>query len=262
MENKSMQSNSISPFRASPCLSGGTRGRLYLTDDDSHTLFVPEIDECYHSTKGAIQESRHIFIEAGLKQCQKDEINVLEIGFGTGLNALLSAQMLSSSLNEEHREVNINYTAIELYPVPVEQAIELNFPELIENFQRKTNSPLQRVRELFCKIHQSPWNEKVQISENFKLTKLNLDFTKTELNGTFDVIYFDAFSPEKQPEMWSEEMFQKLYDSASENAVMTTYCAKGAVRRAMKSAGFSVERLPGPPGKREILRARKIVDSM
>lgn len=224
---------------------------LKITDDGSHTLFVPEIDECYHSTKGAIQESKHIFIDAGLKQCGKDEINVLEIGFGTGLNALLTAL---SPLEGGIFTKIINYTTIELFPISVEQALKLNYPETLEKQSEVSSGEFRRY---FEKIHQSPWNEKVQLAENFTLTKLNLDFTKTELQGTFDVIYFDAFSPEKQPEMWSEEMFQKLYNSASENAALTTYCAKGVVRRAMKSAGFVVERLPGPPGKREILRARK-----
>ena len=232
MKDISTELNPNSPFR-------GLGGTLQITDDGSHTLFVPKIDECYHSTKGAIQESRHIFIEAGLKQCAKSEINVLEIGFGTGLNALLTA--LES-------DFSVRYTTIELYPVPIEQALKLNYPVLLG-----TESVV-----LFEKIHSSPWNEKVQISENFSITKLNADFTRTEFDEKFDVIYFDAFSPEKQPEMWSEEMFRKLYLCASENAVLTTYCAKGAVRRAMKAAGFAVERLPGPPGKREIMRARKL----
>ena len=185
MKDISTELNPNSPFK-------GLGGTLQITDDGSHTLFVSEIDECYHSTKGAIQESRHIFIEAGLKQCAKSEINVLEIGFGTGLNALLTA--LES-------DFSVRYTTIELYPVPIEQALKLNYPVLLgtESFV------------LFEKIHSSPWNEKVQISENFSLTKLNLDFTKNELEGRYDVIYFDAFSPEKQPEMWSEELFKKLY---------------------------------------------------
>ena len=233
MKDISTELNPNSPFR-------GLGGTLQITDDGSHTLFVSEIDECYHSTKGAIQESRHIFIEAGLKQCAKSEINVLEIGFGTGLNALLTA--LES-------DFSVRYTTIELYPVPIEQALKLNYPVLLG-----TESV-----DLFEKIHSSPWNEKVQITENYTLTKLKADFTKIELDEKFDVIYFDAFSPEKQPEMWREKMFRKLYLCASENAIMTTYCAKGAVRRAMKEAGFTVERLPGPPGKREILRAKKIV---
>ena len=233
------------------------KSELKITEDGSHTLFVPEINECYHSTKGAIQESSHIFIEAGLKQCLKPEINVLEIGFGTGLNALLTAHLTlpPNPLKGEIEVQKVNYSSIELYPIPLEQVLNLNYPETLE---KQSKVPPGVFRELFEKIHSSPWNEKVQISENFSLIKLNLDFTKNELEGRYDVIYFDAFSPEKQPEMWSEELFRKLYLCASDDAVMTTYCAKGAVRRAMKAAGFTVERLPGPPGKREILRARKL----
>ena len=215
------------------------KSELIITEDGSHTLFVPEINECYHSTNGAIQESRHIFINSGLKECKKSIINVLEVGFGTGLNALLTALECDTS---------VNYTTIELYPVPIEQALKLNYPELL----------ISESSILFEKIHTSPWNEKVQIQDNFSLIKLKADFTLIEFYDTFNIIYFDAFSPEKQPEMWSENMFRRLYLCASENAILTTYCAKGSVRRAVISAGFSVERLPGPPGKREILRARKI----
>lgn len=227
-----------------------------ITADGSHTLYIPGIDECYHSTNGAIQESRHIFIDAGLKQCEKAEINLLEIGFGTGLNALLTAALLEK---EEIRAKNINYTSIELYPLAAEDTMKLNYPELIA---QKDEKILQKVKSFFEKMHTSPWEEQVQITENFSLTKLHLDFTLYEPNGSFDVIYFDAFSPEKQPEMWSEELFKKLYLCAAKNAVMTTYSAKGAVRRAMQSAGFTVERISGPPGKREILRAKKLVCSM
>ncbi len=234
---------------------------IKITDDGSHTLFVPGIDECYHSTKGAVQESKHVFIDAGLRKSGKTVINVLEVGFGTGLNTLLTIQYLENQLttgypDSEISESNqsgtkrlesVSYTAIELYPVTPEKALELNYPEITD----------LSTRRLFEKIHTSGWNEPIQITENFRLLKLKADFTTDELNEKFDVIYFDAFSPEKQPEMWTEEIFKKLYHCASDEAVLTTYCAKGAVRRAMISAGFSVERLPGPPGKREILRAVK-----
>ena len=225
--------------------------QLKITEDGSHTLFVSEIDECYHSTKGAIQESMHIFINAGFKQCVKPDVNVLEIGFGTGLNAFLTLNLLTTNEEISGKKIEnkiINYTAIELFPVEIEKVIQLNYPEIID----------KNKRTLFEKLHTCEWNKAVKITDNFTLTKLNADFTAIELNGTFDMIYFDAFSPEKQPEMWSEEMFKKLYLCAAENSVLTTYCAKGSVRRAMQAAGFQVERLPGPPGKREILRARKI----
>ncbi len=215
---------------------------LIITEDGSHTLFVPAIDECYHSTHGAVQESKHIFIEAALKQCAKTEISVLEIGFGTGLNAFLTM------IEAERSDKKVRYTSLEKYPVEVEKALQLNYPELlsIEN------------RDSFELLHTSVWDEEVQIEANFWLTKIEADFTQFTFNEMFDVVYFDAFSPEKQPEMWSQELFEKIFFQCNPGAVLTTYCAKGVVRRAMQSAGFTVERLPGPPGKRQILRSAKI----
>ena len=212
---------------------------LKLTEDGSHTLFVPEINECYHSSHGAIQESRHIFIEAGLKQCQKDEICVLEIGFGTGLNALLAL------IEAEQSGKKIYYIALEKYPVLAEKAILLNYPEKIDSDKQ----------DIFNLLHTSAWNEPIEITSYFTLHKIETDFTQHIYSQHYDVVFFDAFSPEKQPEMWSEKQFEKLYKSCNFGAVLTTYCAKGMVRRAMQAAGFKVERLPGPPGKREILRA-------
>lgn len=221
---------------------------LKLTDDGSHTLYMQEMDECYHSTKGAIQESQHVFIHAGLMKCEKNEIRVLEIGFGTGLNALLT--LLNSTDMRQGKHVKINYMAVELYPVPFEQAVALNYPELLPDASRD-------VRAVFEQMHAASWNETIEIDEHFALTKLKTDFTGTNFDALFDVIYFDAFSPEKQPEMWRENMFEKLYRHAAQGAVLTTYCAKGVVRRTIQAVGFTVERLPGPPGKREMLRAIK-----
>ena len=215
---------------------------LKITEDGSYTLFVPGIDECYHSTHGAIQESMHIFIEGGLKQCQKDEIRILEIGFGTGLNAFLT--MLEAERSEKH----IHYTSLELYPVETGKAMQLNYPEQLA----------PEKRQAFEKMHTAEWNVEISITPFFKLNKLEADFTVSILNDNYDVVYFDAFSPEKQPEMWSRELFEKIYSHCNQGAVLTTYCAKGIVRRAMQTAGFLVERLPGPPGKREILRGRKV----
>ena len=216
--------------------------QIKLTEDGSHTLYVPALDECYHSTHGSVQESNLIFIQYGLKESNKKALDILEIGFGTGLNAFLTFIATQHSPNKK-----INYTGIELYPVDAEEAVRLNYPEIIDGGNRET----------FEKMHLAHWNEAIEISENFTLTKLHTDFTKTEIDKNFDVIYFDAFSPEKQPEMWDENMFKKLYLCASDNAVITTYCAKGVVRRAMMAAGFDVERLPGPIGKREVLRGIK-----
>ena len=215
---------------------------LVITSDGSHTLFVPEIDECYHSSHGAIQESRHIFIEAGLKQCQKDEICVLEIGFGTGLNALLAL------VEAERTKKKIRYIALEKYPVDPEKASQLNYPILIDPGKQAA----------FNLLHSSGWNMPIEISPFFTLHKIETDFTRYIHNQFYDLVFFDAFSPEKQPEMWTVEQFENLYKSCNFEAVLTTYCAKGIVRRAMLEAGFKVERLPGPPGKREILRGIKV----
>ncbi len=215
---------------------------VQITSDGSHTLFVPAIDETYHSTHGAIQESMHIFIEAGLRQCTKTEIKILEIGFGTGLNAFLTL------LESQRQNIKIHYTTLELYPVDVEKAIKLNYPD---NLSMESSA-------LFEKLHTSEWNNEVQINPNFVLKKIKTDFTHFDFDSKFDVVYFDAFSPEKQPEMWTKEQFDKVFASCEQKAILTTYCAKGEVRRAMKAAGFMVERLPGPIGKREILRSRKI----
>jgi tRNA U34 5-methylaminomethyl-2-thiouridine-forming methyltransferase MnmC len=215
---------------------------LKITEDGSHTLFVPGIDECYHSTHGAIQESRHIFIEAGLKQSLKMEISVLEIGFGTGLNAFLTL------LESEGSGKRIRYTSLELFPVEVEKALMLNYPEELAPDKR----------DLFDRMHTSPWNVETEITPGFSLIKIETDFTGYMFESNFDVVYFDAFSPEKQPEMWSKELFERIYAHCNSGAVLTTYCAKGVVRRAMQDAGFRVERLQGPPGKREILRGLKV----
>ncbi len=211
---------------------------IVTTADGSHSLFVPALDEHYHSMNGAIQESRHVFINV-LNQIPKNHIRILEIGFGTGLNAFLT--LLTGR--------DIHYTALELYPLSVETACALNYPEMLDTARRAN----------FEHLHSAEWNKAEVITPHFTLYKINADFTQYKFPEQYDVIYFDAFSPEKQPEMWSETVFEKLYDAAAPNAVLTTYCAKGAVRRAMQQAGFVVERLPGPPGKREMLRAKKAI---
>ncbi|MBE6311981.1 MAG: SAM-dependent methyltransferase [Bacteroidales bacterium] len=214
---------------------------LTTTADGSNTLFVPEIDECYHSTNGAIQESEYIFIEHALRYHSQTNVEVLEIGFGTGLNDFLTL------LEAERTGRKVHLTTIELYPIPEQTADLLNFAKIIA----------PKNIDDFKKLHACAWGEEVTITPHFSLTKIQTDFTKYHFGQTYDVIYFDAFSPEKQPEMWSEEIFEKLYLATSPEGVLTTYCAKGAVRRAMQKAGYTVERLPGPIGKREILRATK-----
>ncbi len=215
---------------------------MTLSEDGSHTLFVPSLDEHYHSMHGAIQESLHVYIHAGFDQCTKREVNLLEIGFGTGLNAFLTL------LHAEEVGKTVHYTTLEKYPLDIEQVRELNYGDLI--------APTQK--ELFMELHETPWDEWVEMTPQFRLKKVRQDVTRLEEflpNTLFDVIYFDPFAPEKQPEMWTNKLFKRIYALSNPGAVLTTYCAKGAVRRMLQEIGYHVERLPGPLGKREILRA-------
>lgn len=206
------------------------------TDDGSFTLFLPDMEEHYHSTKGARTESQHVFIDMGFKHSSAACPRILEIGFGTGLNALLTLETAIQSGKTVH------YTTLELYPLEWDIVDKLAY----------TANPL------FKKLHTCPWGEEVEIVPEFKLLKLKADFTTFVPSGLYDVVYFDAFAPEKQPEMWNAQLFDDLYVNISENGILTTYCAKGIIRRMLQQSGFKVERLPGPPGgKREILRAIK-----
>ncbi len=218
--------------------------KLETTNDGSHTFFVANLDEHYHSTNGAIEEALHVFIQTGLNQCTKKKIKVFEVGFGTGLNAFLTF------LEAEKRQLTIDYTSIELYPVATSLAKRLNFPQL--------TAPSQE--HVFHKLHDSPWGERTEITSYFSLMKIECDLTSDISPDTFseyDAIYFDAFGPDKQPEMWSRGIFEKMHNICAENGVLVTYSAKGSIRRLLQSIGFTVERLPGPPGKREMLRATK-----
>lgn len=214
---------------------------IILTEDGSHSLRQSELNETYHSIHGAIQESGHIFIDAGLKKCAKDTLQVLEIGFGTGLNAFLTL------LESESSQQKIKYTTIELYPLSTESACLLNYPDLLA----------PEKKDVFYQLHTAPWQNRIQVTPYFELYKVQEDFSCMRLTGQYDLIYFDAFSPDKQPEMWTEDRFRMLYKHCNPSTILTTYCAKGIVRRALQTAGFSVERIAGPPGKREILRALK-----
>jgi tRNA U34 5-methylaminomethyl-2-thiouridine-forming methyltransferase MnmC len=217
--------------------------KIELTADGSHTLFVPELDEHYHSVNGAVQESTHIFINAGLHNYTKKQINILEIGFGTGLNAFLTL------LDIQQSDKKIHYTTLEAYPLSEELVEQLNYPEQI--------NPAKA--HLYYKIHEVDWNKDIEITANFTIRKVETDFTAynfIDINN-IDIVYFDAFAPEKQPDMWTQELFDKLYSIMNEGSILVTYCAKGVVRRMLQQSGFTVERLPGPPGKREILRGKK-----
>lgn len=216
--------------------------QIEQTADGSQTLFVPELNEHYHSVKGALTESEHIFIRMGLEHSSVEAPHVLEIGFGTGLNAFLT--LLTADTDQR----NIHYTTLERYPVTPALIEQLTYPELICP-ERKDD---------FQALHQAAWNTDVQLTPYFTLHKVETDFTSYTFPATYDVIYFDAFAPEKQPEMWTQSLFDTLCQQLNPQGILTTYCAKGAVRRMLQAAGFTVERLPGPPGgKREILRATK-----
>ncbi|WP_418893672.1 tRNA (5-methylaminomethyl-2-thiouridine)(34)-methyltransferase MnmD [Limibacterium fermenti] len=212
-----------------------------ITEDGSHTLYVPALDEHYHSTHGALQEARHVYIDAALHRCQKPHVRILEVGFGTGLNAFLTL------LETEKRQQTAHYTSLELYPLSLQDARKLNFASLIAPDRN----------DHFLQLHALPWDRAQAITPAFVLEKRQWDFSKPDsfcFDGLFDVVYFDAFAPDKQPGVWTQALFDKIYEACAGGAVITTYCAKGSVRRMLQAAGFAVERLPGPPGKREMLR--------
>ena len=216
--------------------------KLEQTADGSYTLYVPELDEHYHSVKGALTESQHIFIDMGLKHSPVTFPRILEIGLGTGLNCVLT--LLEAKESQRH----IHYTGIERYPLNEGIIHKLNYPAIIG----------KECEDDYFAIHQAPWEEDVCLSPWFTLHKMKGDFTHYSFEQKYDIIYFDAFAPEKQPEMWEQSLFDNLYNVLNEGGILTTYCAKGVVRRMLQTAGFKVERLPGPPGgKREILRATK-----
>lgn len=219
---------------------------IIMTADGSHTLYVPDLKEHYHSTFGAIQESEHVYIKEGLLIAKSifSEINILEVGFGTGLNALLTLMKLPEI------EYPVNYHAIEAFPLSEDITAKLNYPDILKNLN---------VKEVFTQLHKTPWNNTTQFCDQFSITKSNLKLEDILLETDhFHLVYFDAFAPDIQPEMWKQEVFNKIVKSMKRKGILVTYSAKGSVRRCMQSAGLKVERIPGPPGKREMLRGRKI----
>jgi tRNA U34 5-methylaminomethyl-2-thiouridine-forming methyltransferase MnmC len=216
--------------------------KIITTSDGSHTIFVPELNEHYHSIHGAVQESTFIFINNGFDICKADPIDIFEVGFGTGLNALLTAIKSKAGMRK------VNYISIEKYPVA-------------DYIVHKLNHPLfagEEGIEIFNSIHKSPWNKWVNISNYFRLYKLKGDLTTESISGGYDLIYFDAFGPDKQPEMWTKEIFDRIAAVTNKNGVLVTYSAKGDVKRNLMASGFNVVLLPGPPGKRQMISAVKI----
>jgi len=214
---------------------------IIQTSDGSNSLHHRELDETYHSIHGAIQESKHVFINAGLHYLnQKQELQIFEVGLGTGLNTLLTFI--------ENKHQTINYTAIEAYPISIEVAEKLNYLQLLNAIKQEP---------IFKTIHTCEWNKSIALSELFSFKKVQSKLQLFDSELSFDLIYFDAFGPRAQPEMWTEEIFEKLYHLTSEGGILVSYCAKGEVKRTLKKVGFEVESLPGPPGKREMTRALK-----
>lgn len=211
------------------------------TEDGSSSLYVPGLNEHYHSIHGAIQESLHIFIGAGIEYYAQKNIAILEAGFGTGLNAYLSLLYAG----QEH--CRIHYTTIEKYPLDPTEAEKLNYKKLLP-----ADPP-----QLFDSLHSCPWAEDVALTPCFTLHKLKQDFREGRLPAETDIVFFDAFNPEVQPHLWTAEVFRRFYAALKPGGILVTYCVKGIVKQALRAAGFTLKRLPGPPGKREILRATR-----
>lgn len=219
---------------------------LKISADGSHTLYHQELDETYHSVHGSIQEALHVFIRAGLNPIfnTKEEIHLLEMGFGTGLNAFLTL----SEAKKVHKKVH--YHSLESFPLDENIWTKLNFHD-----QLKSNR--EEIVE-FEQLHRDVWNEWNIIHPQFNLLKEQTHLETWYSPYTYDLVYYDAFGPRVQPELWEEPIFQKLHSMMNTNGMLVTYCAKGSVKRAIKASGFEIESLPGPPGKREMTRAIKI----
>ena len=218
---------------------------IITTTDGSKTIQIEEWNEQYHSIHGAIQESQHVFIKTGLHHFlnlyNPKDLNILEIGFGTGLNAFMTA------LESETQGVQIHYEGVEAYPVLIEELSQLNYASLIDSNKQF----------VFDALHDVNWEEQHPITSHFYLKKRQQFFTDIKDKNNFDLIYFDAFGARVQPDLWTEPIFRIMFNALKNNGVLVTYAAKGSVRRAMQAVGFVVERLEGPPGKREMLRATK-----
>lgn len=227
---------------------------IISTEDGSKTIHIPEWNESYHSKHGAIQEAYHVFIQNGLDVfSNQKELSILEFGFGTGLNALITF-----CENFQSKRV-INYTGIEKFPVLTEELEVLDYASSLKSFQPEIQLTQAEIHSFYQKMMSVNWNDWNVIVENFNLNKIQADFLSFEYpENAFDLVYFDAFGARVQPELWTEVLFEKIYKSMKIGGWFTTYSAKGSVRRALIAVGFAVEKRPGPPGKREMLVARKL----
>lgn len=223
--------------------------KILETKDGSRTLYVPALNEHYHSLYGALQESQHIFIEHGLRALALRDVRILEAGFGTGLNAWLT-RMEAVRTNRK-----ISYHTVEKYPLTEEEASLLRYPELSDPGNRPEDYESRSA--FFCALHKAPWNKPVSLAPDFTLYKHLSDFREFTPVQPADLIYYDAFSPEAQPALWNRETLARFCEALAPGGILVTYCVKGVVKEALRSLGLTVERLPGPPGKRHILRAAK-----
>ncbi|AEV34097.1 hypothetical protein Oweho_3145 [Owenweeksia hongkongensis DSM 17368] len=217
---------------------------IVQTNDSSSTLYVPGLEQHYHSMHGAMQESMHVFIDAGFRLFESADkpVHILEIGLGTALNALLT-YFEAKKLN-----LKVDYTALEKYPLSMDEMLLLNYGSLLDTKEAK---------RILTDLHQIKWEEKIAVTDFFSLRKFETDIKIYSAKEEYDLIYFDAFAPSAQPDLWTLEVFEHMYASLKPGGTLVTYCVKGDVRRTMKAAGFEVEKIPGPPGKREMARARK-----
>ncbi|RYF92647.1 MAG: SAM-dependent methyltransferase [Chitinophagaceae bacterium] len=217
---------------------------LTLTKDGSHTIAIPEISVTYHSHHGAIQESQHVFIDAGFRYqqeaSQEDSIRIFEMGFGTGLNALLTLIAAAESSRV------VQYTTIEQFPLENDKTAALNYCEQLQR---------EDMKEVFVKMHGGEWGIELPLTPGFSIRKIKADLLSWIPDQRFNIVYYDAFAPTAQPLLWTTEIFSKIFEMIEPGGAMVTYCSKSEVRRAMKAAGFTVTKIPGPRGKREMVRA-------
>ncbi|HOY19359.1 MAG TPA: tRNA (5-methylaminomethyl-2-thiouridine)(34)-methyltransferase MnmD [Haliscomenobacter sp.] len=224
---------------------GADENEIFVTQDGSHSITAAKFGVSYHSRYGAITESRHVFIQAGLYPLMVNtpaQLSILEIGLGTGLNVLLTYHEL------DKRPITVYYEALEGFPISPAIAQTLNYPSLIEGSQ---------LQAVFQQLHEGEWNKPITLSPHFQVLKRLGQLEEQSFSPVFDLIYFDAFAPSAQPELWDEAIMQKMYAALKPGGVLVTYCAKGEFKRTLKKVGFTVERLPGPPGKREMTKAVK-----
>ena len=218
------------------------RREIIVTEDGSTSIRIPDWDECYHSKHGAIQEAYHVFIKNGLDHFDNKPLSVLEIGFGTGLNAFITF------LESQKRKTAIEYIGIEAYPVLIPEAIAMNYVVALE---------ADEFNPIYLRMHESFWENTIALSDSFNFTKHKMFFSEISYKDKFDLIYFDAFGFRVQPELWSTAIFKIMFDALKSGGMLVTYAARGVIKRSMIEVGFTVEKLNGPPGKREMMRAFK-----